>query len=82
MMRTISVRPTTTAETLTHKISARTARVGIVGLGYVGLPLAVEFARTGFSVTGVDLLESKVAKINAGESHVLVQPEMESGRFP
>jgi UDP-N-acetyl-D-glucosamine dehydrogenase len=58
------------AETLAGKIAARTARVGIVGLGYVGLPLAVEFAKAGFSVTGIDLVESKVARINAGDSYV------------
>jgi UDP-N-acetyl-D-glucosamine dehydrogenase len=57
-------------DTLSAKISNRTARVGIVGLGYVGLPLAVEFARAGFSVTGIDLVESKVARINAGDSYV------------
>jgi UDP-N-acetyl-D-glucosamine dehydrogenase len=57
-------------DTLREKISARTARVGIVGLGYVGLPLAVEFAKAGFSVTGIDLVESKVSRINAGDSYV------------
>ena len=57
-------------DSLRHKISSRTARVGIVGLGYVGLPLAVEFAKAGFTVTGVDLVESKVARINAGDSYV------------
>jgi UDP-N-acetyl-D-glucosamine dehydrogenase len=57
-------------DTLSAKISNRTARVGIVGLGYVGLPLAVEFAKAGFSVTGIDLVESKVARINAGDSYV------------
>ena len=41
--------PLTRAETLTHKISNRTAKVGIVGLGYVGLLLAVEFAKAGAS---------------------------------
>jgi UDP-N-acetyl-D-glucosamine dehydrogenase len=56
--------------TLSAKISARTARVGIVGLGYVGVPLAVEFAKAGFTVTGIDLVESKVARINAGDSYV------------
>jgi UDP-N-acetyl-D-glucosamine dehydrogenase len=65
------------AQALGHKISARTARVGIVGLGYVGLPLAVEFAKAGFSVTGIDLLESKVAKINAGDSYVQDVPAAE-----
>lgn len=77
MLQTISVQPNTTAETLIDKISARTARVGIVGLGYVGLPLAVEFAKAGFSVTGVDLLESKVARINAGDSYVKDVPSEE-----
>jgi UDP-N-acetyl-D-glucosamine dehydrogenase len=60
----------TTAEVLSRKISDRTARVGIVGLGYVGLPLAVEFANAGFTVTGIDLVESKVERINAGDSYV------------
>ena len=45
----------TTAATLQEKIKARTARVGVVGLGYVGLPLAMEFARAGFHVTGIDV---------------------------
>jgi UDP-N-acetyl-D-glucosamine dehydrogenase len=58
------------ADTLARKIAARSARVGIVGLGYVGLPLAVEFAKAGFSVTGFDLVESKVARINAGDSYI------------
>jgi UDP-N-acetyl-D-glucosamine dehydrogenase len=58
------------AEVLAGKIKTRTARVGIVGLGYVGLPLAVEYAKAGFSVTGIDLIESKVERINAGDSYV------------
>jgi UDP-N-acetyl-D-glucosamine dehydrogenase len=62
---------------LREKISTRTARVGIVGLGYVGLPLAVEFAKAGFSVTGIDLVESKVARINAGDSYVQDVPGSE-----
>jgi UDP-N-acetyl-D-glucosamine dehydrogenase len=41
-----------------------------VGLGYVGLPLAVEFAKAGFFVTGIDVIESKIARINAGDSYV------------
>jgi UDP-N-acetyl-D-glucosamine dehydrogenase len=55
---------------LVEKIQAKTARVGVVGLGYVGLPLAVEFAKAGFAVTGIDVQESKVAGVNAGRSHV------------
>lgn len=62
--------PEVWVESLSEKIRARTARVGIVGLGYVGLPLAVEFAKAGFTVTGIDLQESKVDGINLGRSHV------------
>ncbi|HEY3839759.1 MAG TPA: nucleotide sugar dehydrogenase, partial [Bryobacteraceae bacterium] len=57
-------------QTLEEKIKSRTARVGIIGLGYVGLPLAMEFARAGFPVTGIDIEQSKVARLNRGESYV------------
>jgi UDP-N-acetyl-D-glucosamine dehydrogenase len=60
----------TIAEILEEKIRSRSARVGIVGLGYVGLPLAVEFARAGFSVTGIDLDAKKVDRVNRGDSYV------------
>lgn len=75
------------AEALEHKIKNRTARVGIVGLGYVGLPLAVEFAKAGFTVTGIDVEPSKVAKLNAGESYVqdvapdALRPLIDSGQL-
>jgi UDP-N-acetyl-D-glucosamine dehydrogenase len=52
------------------RIRAKQARVGIIGLGYVGLPLAVEFARQGFDVTGFDVDQSKTAQINAGKSYI------------
>ena len=55
---------------LAGKIRSKTARVGVVGLGYVGLPLAVEYAEAGFNVTGIDLSESKVGRINAGDSYI------------
>jgi len=58
------------AAALAEKIKNRTARVGVIGLGYVGLPLAVEYAQAGFHVTGIDLSESKVARVNAGDSYV------------
>ncbi|MBZ5594094.1 MAG: nucleotide sugar dehydrogenase [Acidobacteriia bacterium] len=58
------------AKTLDEKIRTRQAKVGIVGLGYVGLPLAVEFAKAGFSVTGIDLSDSKTEQINAGDSYI------------
>jgi UDP-N-acetyl-D-glucosamine dehydrogenase len=57
-------------EDLQQKILSRQARVGIVGLGYVGLPLAVEFANAGFCVTGIDIDAAKVESINRGESYV------------
>ena len=59
---------------LEEKIRTRAARVGVVGLGYVGLPLAVEFARAGFPVTGIDVTASKVDSVNAGQSYVLDVP--------
>lgn len=55
---------------LLRKFAAREATVGIVGLGYVGLPLAVEFAESGYQVIGVDVEEDKVAQINAGSSYI------------
>ncbi len=74
-------------DVLAAKIQNRTAKVGVVGLGYVGLPLAVEFAKAGFSVTGIDLLESKVASINHGESYIqdiptsVLRPLVESNKL-
>ncbi len=64
----------THAAKLSEKIRTRTAKVGIVGLGYVGLPLGVEFARAGFTVTGIDIGETKVQQINSGKSYVLDVP--------
>jgi UDP-N-acetyl-D-glucosamine dehydrogenase len=59
---------------LEQKIRDRSARIGVIGLGYVGLPLAVEFARAGFDVTGFDVDHAKVADINAGRSYILDVP--------
>jgi UDP-N-acetyl-D-glucosamine dehydrogenase len=59
-----------TKELLLEKIERRTARVGVIGLGYVGLPLAVEFARAGFRVLGYDVGERVVKLINEGRSHI------------
>jgi UDP-N-acetyl-D-glucosamine dehydrogenase len=58
------------AEGLLVKIRNRTAKVGVVGLGYVGLPLAVEFGQAGFHVTGIDLDARKVNQLNSGESYI------------
>jgi UDP-N-acetyl-D-glucosamine dehydrogenase len=51
-------------------ITERKARVGVIGLGYVGLPLLVEFARGGFDATGFEVDETKAAEINAGRSYI------------
>jgi UDP-N-acetyl-D-glucosamine dehydrogenase len=59
-----------TVTTLLDRIGSRRARVGVIGLGYVGLPLAVEFARAGFGVTGFDVDASKTGQINAGRSYI------------
>ena len=60
----------TVAQELRRRIDTRTARVGVVGLGYVGLPLAVELARAGFETVGLDLDPRKIAAISAGESYI------------
>ena len=64
----------TSRQQLEEKIRSRSARAGIVGLGYVGLPLGVELAKAGFRVTGIDIGESKVERVNAGDSYVLDVP--------
>src|SRR3954462_12561577 len=58
------------ADSLREKLKSRRARPGVVGLGYVGLPLAVELAKAGFHATGIDLDERKVAAISAGRSYI------------
>ncbi len=60
---------------LAEKIRRKEAKAGVVGLGYVGLPLAVEFARVGFPVTGIDVNQSKVDEVNAGRSYVKDVPD-------
>ena len=64
-------RPTDAATmTLLEKIATRQVTVGVIGLGYVGLPLAVEFARAGIRTTGVDADPDRVARIDRGESYI------------
>jgi UDP-N-acetyl-D-glucosamine dehydrogenase len=59
---------------LSDRIETRKARIGVIGLGYVGLPLVAEFARAGFAVTGFDVDEWKIAEVNAGRSYILDVP--------
>ncbi len=61
---------TTRLQELRAKIASREARMGVIGLGYVGLPLSVEFAKAGFAVTGIDLDAEKVRLIERGESYL------------
>ena len=61
---------TSTSTELKQRITDRTARVAVLGLGYVGLPLAVEFASAGFAVTGIDPQLEKVSAINAGRCYI------------
>lgn len=60
---------------LLEKIKSKKAKVGIIGLGYVGLPLAVEFAQAGFLVTGIDISKDAVDSINGGSSNILDVPD-------
>ncbi|MGD2104483.1 MAG: nucleotide sugar dehydrogenase [Anaerolineae bacterium] len=64
---------------LKDKIAGRTAHIAIIGLGYVGLPLATAFAKGGFRVTGVDIDSRKVDAITAGESYIADVPDDELG---
>ena len=79
--------PLSAGEELRVKIEKKTARVGVLGLGYVGLPLAVEFARAGFTVTGIDVQQDKVNQFNRGKSYVrdvsdeVLKPLIDSGKL-
>ena len=63
-------KPKSRAMALQRKIEQKRARVAIIGLGYVGLPLAVEFAKAGFPVTGIEVDRSKAAMLRKGKSYV------------
>ncbi|NCO65768.1 MAG: UDP-N-acetyl-D-glucosamine dehydrogenase [Candidatus Aquicultor secundus] len=72
---------------LADRINEKTARVGIIGMGYVGLPLAITIAEAGLKVTGIDLDKEKVAMINKGESYIpdvdqaAIKELVDTGRF-
>ncbi|MGV7220600.1 MAG: nucleotide sugar dehydrogenase [Nitrospinales bacterium] len=55
---------------LTEKIKDKKARIGVIGLGYVGLPLVIGFGRAGFKVTGLDIDDSKIKRLLRGESYI------------
>jgi len=60
---------------LLNKINAHTANIGIIGLGYVGLPLVIRFAEESFTVTGFDIDKKKVDKLNDQKSYILHIPD-------
>jgi UDP-N-acetyl-D-glucosamine dehydrogenase len=72
---------------LLERLENRTAQIGIVGLGYVGLPLAVAFAEAGFSVIGLDVSQGKVDLLNSGQSYIpdiptqQLEPLVKSGKL-
>lgn len=65
---------------LIDKIKTKKAKVGVIGLGYVGLPLSVEKAKAGFTVLGFDIQDEKVTKVNRGENYIgdIVPEELEN----
>src|SRR3989338_8498713 len=72
---------------LKNKIVTKQAKIAVIGLGYVGLPLAVNFAKAGFHVFGLDKDKDRVAKIQGKESYILdipssdVEQVVRTGRF-
>src|SRR5438309_2756002 len=74
-------------ERLLKKITDRTAHVAVIGLGYVGLPLAVGFAKAGYHVTGIDVDAGRVGRLKKGDSYIQDVPTsdlralVEAGRF-
>src|SRR5262245_45596373 len=69
--------PGAAAQTLVRRFETRTARLGVIGLGYVGLPLAVEFAKAGFRVVGIDIDQRRVAQLKQGHSYIQDVPSSE-----
>jgi UDP-N-acetyl-D-glucosamine dehydrogenase len=75
------------APALARRLEDRSARLAVIGLGYVGLPLAVEFAKAGFTVHGIDIDERRVRELNQGRSYIQdvatadVADMVKAGRF-
>ena len=70
----------TTQKTFDERLRTREAKIGIVGLGYAGLPLAMAFAETGFEVTGIDLDEARVRALTEGRSYLVDVPVERFGK--
>src|SRR5688572_20371098 len=67
---TIGTTSTTGKDALKRKLEERTAVIGIIGLGYVGLPLMLRYIEVGYRVLGFDIDEAKVSQLNAGASYI------------
>ncbi len=65
-----TVEQSAAAQQLAHRLDTKEATIGIVGLGYVGLPLAVEYAEQDFSTIGIDLDEDRIQQLNAGDNYI------------
>src|SRR4051794_17690067 len=70
MEATMALVEQTRGATIHSRLESRTATVGIIGLGYVGLPLAAVAARAGFRVIGFDIDNSKIERLKAGRSYI------------
>ncbi|MEE2761279.1 MAG: NAD(P)-binding domain-containing protein, partial [Pseudomonadota bacterium] len=74
-------------ETLIRRFKGRTAKIGVIGIGYVGLPLALTFADCGFPVTGFDVDEAKIVAVREGQSHIsyitgdVIRVALDSGKL-
>ena len=74
-------------EALRTKLQQRKATAAVIGLGYVGLPLALEIASAGFNVVGIDLDQNKIARLKEGKSYIgdvldkTIAGAMKTGRF-
>jgi UDP-N-acetyl-D-glucosamine dehydrogenase len=70
----------TTVSSFDERLRTREAKIGIVGLGYAGLPLAMAFAEAGFGVTGIDVNDARVAALKEGRSYLVDVPVERFGR--
>ncbi len=66
---------------LRDRIQDRSAKIGVIGLGYVGLPLAVEFSKAGYTVFGIDVDQGRVENVRAGHSYIQDVPESDLARL-
>ena len=67
---------------LIEKIDTRSAKVGVIGLGYVGLPLAMEFVNAGYKVSGIDIDQNKINSLNDGKNYINDVNDKKLNTFP